>query len=148
MHSLHRAGPQQCHAVAVSRCTLCAGFQFGLWRCGNPAPFNYPINNLRNCSMQFCTAIPDAPHDIRSAHAQVKAGIWYGPDGQRRVVSQYHETMGFFLGKWGRYIALTLVCLDLLGTNIAQVPMLHSSEASCRGLVMCILDLQCDAASA
>ena len=94
----------------------------------------HQANSVGSCSC--CYRLID-PHGL-----QVRAGIWYGPNGERRIVSQYHETMGFFLGQWGRWIALTLVCLDLLGTNVAQVRhALPAASLSDAGFEPCCLRL-------
>ena len=55
---------------------------------------------------------------------------WFGPDGERRVVTQYHETIGFFLGRWAQIIVQILVIINLFGTNVSQVCciLLHSLE--------------------
>ena len=52
---------------------------------------------------------------------QIEDGVWYGPDGKRRVVTQYHETIGYFLGDWAKYIVQILVIINLFGTNVSQV---------------------------
>lgn len=31
--------------------------------------------------------------------SQIKAGNWYDDSGRRRIVTQYHEVVGFFLGR-------------------------------------------------
>jgi len=30
---------------------------------------------------------------------QIKAGSWYDASGRRKIVTQYHEVIGFFLGR-------------------------------------------------
>ena len=52
---------------------------------------------------------------------QIKEGTWWEEGGVRRTVSQLHEVMGFFGGKWLQIITQFLVGLSLLGTCIAQV---------------------------
>ena len=52
---------------------------------------------------------------------QIKEGTWWEEGGVRRTVSQLHEVVGFFGGKWLQIITQFLVGLSLLGTCIAQV---------------------------
>lgn len=51
----------------------------------------------------------------------VNAGLWYGKDGKRHIVTQYHETIGYFLGDWAKYIVQILVIINLFGTNVSQI---------------------------
>ena len=52
---------------------------------------------------------------------QIKEGTWWEEGGVRRTVSQLHEVVGFFGGRWLQLITQLLVGLSLLGTCIAQV---------------------------
>lgn len=52
---------------------------------------------------------------------QIKEGTWWEEGGVRRTVSQLHEVIGFFGGRWLQLITQLLVGLSLLGTCIAQV---------------------------
>ena len=83
---------------------------------------------------------------------QIKEGTWWEEGGVRRTVSQRHEVIGFFGGKWLQIITQFLVGLSLLGTCIAQVVASsgnlysidnshskRSAAASCD--VFCCLDL-------
>ncbi|KAK9807413.1 hypothetical protein WJX73_002744 [Symbiochloris irregularis] len=80
----------------------------------------FPLAIFMGCVSIYTAYLLVALYCERKARL-VRAGVWFGPDGNRRIVSQYHETMGFFLGRVGRGLALTCVILDLLGTNIAQI---------------------------
>ena len=59
--------------------------------------------------------------DSESHALQIKEGTWWEEGGVRRTVSQLHEVIGFFGGKWLQFITQFLVGLSLLGTCIAQV---------------------------
>ena len=52
---------------------------------------------------------------------QIKEGTWWEEGGVRRTVTQLHEVIGFFGGKWLQLRTQFLVAISLLGTCIAQV---------------------------
>ena len=68
---------------------------------------------------------------------QVKDDTWYDSSGKRRVVTQYHETIGYFLGDWAKYIVQILVIINLFGTNVSQV----CANSCKRGAVACLLGM-------
>jgi hypothetical protein len=48
----------------------------------------------RRCATSFMS------HDaVMSAHLQIKAGTWFDDSGRRKIITQYHEVVGFFLGR-------------------------------------------------
>ncbi|KAK9831382.1 hypothetical protein WJX81_007976 [Elliptochloris bilobata] len=51
----------------------------------------------------------------------VKSGEWYGMDGKRHEVTQYHDVIRFHMGPVVGVIAQILVALSLAGIGIAQV---------------------------
>ncbi|KAK9810448.1 hypothetical protein WJX72_010867 [[Myrmecia] bisecta] len=52
---------------------------------------------------------------------KIKLGEWWEKDGKRQTVSQYHEVVGFFGGRWVQILAQVLIVISLMGTGIAQV---------------------------
>ncbi|WIA10991.1 hypothetical protein OEZ85_011148 [Tetradesmus obliquus] len=54
-------------------------------------------------------------------HGGLKQGSWFDAPGRRRIVTQYHEVVGYFLGRRAQILAQVLVALGLAGTSIAQI---------------------------
>ena len=66
---------------------------------------------------------------------QVQRGIWYDSKDsngfeRRSSVTQYHDVIGFVLGKWIALFAQVITALSILGTAIAQIVASSSSQHS------------------
>ena len=67
--------------------------------------------------------------------AQVKRGEWYDSKDsngfeRRSSVTQYHDIIGFFLGRWLGLLGQILTALSILGTAIAQIVASSGSQYS------------------
>ncbi|CAL8461956.1 g1487 [Coccomyxa elongata] len=51
----------------------------------------------------------------------LKEGTWYEIDGKRRTVTQYHDVIGYHLGRTIGIFSQICIALGLAGTGIAQV---------------------------
>uniref|UniRef100_A0A383WBV8 Amino acid transporter transmembrane domain-containing protein n=1 Tax=Tetradesmus obliquus TaxID=3088 RepID=A0A383WBV8_TETOB len=58
---------------------------------------------------------------LERKRAMLKQGSWFDAPGRRRIVTQYHEVVGYFLGRRAQILAQVLVALGLAGTSIAQI---------------------------
>ena len=47
---------------------------------------------------------------------------------RRREATQFHDLIGFSLGKWWQLVAQILVAISLFGTGIAQIVASASSQ--------------------
>lgn len=67
-----------------------------------------------------CQLMQDRPNSSQWLLMQVNAGLWYGKDGKRHIVTQYHETIGYFLGQsscfWHR-VGLSLAYKKIQSSN-------------------------------
>ena len=66
---------------------------------------------------------------------QVKRGSWYDSKDsngyeRRSAVTQYHDIIGFFLGRWFGLLGQILTALSILGTAIAQIVASAGSQQS------------------
>lgn len=50
-----------------------------------------------------------------------KKGVWFDDNGQRKIITQYHEVMGDLLGVWAKYTVQVVIIISLLGTNVSQI---------------------------
>ena len=68
-----------------------------------------------------------------TAVAQVKRGSWYDSKDsngyeRRSSVTQFHDIIGFFLGKWMGVAAEILNAIYILGVAIAQIVASSGSQ--------------------
>ena len=64
---------------------------------------------------------------------QIEKEEWYNMTDsngyrRRREATQFHDLIGFSLGKWWQLVAQILVAISLFGTGIAQIVASASSQ--------------------
>jgi hypothetical protein len=65
---------------------------------------------------------------------QLLEGSWYDSDNgtKRRHVTQYHEVMDYFVGRWLRIIVQVIVLVVLLGAGGSHSSLLPNKPADWR----------------
>ncbi len=72
---------------------------------------------------------------MHACFLQIEKDQWYNmtdSNGYRRrkEATQFHDLIGFSLGKWWQIVAQILVAISLFGTGIAQIVASSSSQYS------------------
>lgn len=62
-----------------------------------------------------------------SAHPQIKEGTWFDNSGRRRIITQYHEVVGFFLGRKVQVSSTEETCVGLR----PSCRMMRHSDVGC-----------------